>query len=71
MTLKTAWFMGHRIREAMREGDLAPFGSNGGTVEVDETFIGKDEGIPKRRDMPTSARFFPWWTGNPAKPGAW
>ena len=46
VTLKTAWFMGHRIREAMREGDLAPFGSNGGTVEVDETFIGQEDGMP-------------------------
>jgi hypothetical protein len=41
--------MGHRIREAMREGELIPFGSNGGTVEVDETFIGREENIPKRR----------------------
>ena len=49
VTLKTAWFMGHRIREAMREGDLAPFGSNGGTVEVDETFIGNEDNMPKRR----------------------
>lgn len=40
VTLKTAWFMSHRIREAMRSGDLAPFGSGGGIVEVDETFIG-------------------------------
>ena len=49
VTLKTAWFMGHRIREAMREGELAPFGSNGGTVEVDETFIGLEDNMPKRR----------------------
>jgi len=49
VTLKTAWFMGHRIREAMREGELAPFGSNGGTVEVDETFLGNEVGMPKRR----------------------
>ena len=49
VTLKTAWFMGHRIREAMREGGLAPFGSNGGTVEVDETFIGNEDNMPKRR----------------------
>jgi len=49
VTLKTAWFMGHRIREAMREGDLAPFGSNGGTVEVDETFLWNEEDMPKRR----------------------
>src|SRR4051812_35395041 len=40
VTLKTAWFMGHRIREAMRSGDLTPFGSDGGVVEADETFIG-------------------------------
>jgi transposase-like protein len=40
VTLKTAWFMSHRIREAMREGDFTPFGSDGGIVEADETFIG-------------------------------
>jgi transposase-like protein len=43
VTYKTAWFMAHRIREAMRSGDLAPFGSDGGAVEVDETFIGHDK----------------------------
>lgn len=42
ITLKSAWFMSHRIREAMRDGGLAPFGGNGGAVEVDETFIGRD-----------------------------
>lgn len=45
VTLKTAWFMSHRIREAMRSGGLAPFGSDGGTVEVDETFIGNDRTV--------------------------
>lgn len=49
VTLKTAWFMGHRIRETMREGSLSPFGANGGIVESDETFIGNDPEIPKRR----------------------
>ena len=50
VTLKTAWFMGHRVREAMRGGDLAPFGTDGGAVEVDETFIGHDQTIkPKRQ----------------------
>ena len=44
VTLKTAWFMSHRIREAMREGGLAPFGQGGGAVEVDETYIGRKEG---------------------------
>ena len=42
ITLKSAWFMSHRIREAMREGGFAAFGSGGGVVEVDETFIGRD-----------------------------
>ena len=45
VTLKTAWFMSHRIREAMRSGDMTPFGSAGGIVEVDETFIGHDKTI--------------------------
>lgn len=44
VTLKTAWFMAHRIREAMRSGDLTPFGSDGGVVEADETFIGSRPG---------------------------
>lgn len=48
VTLKTAWFMSHRIREAMRVGDLSPFGSGGGIVEIDETFIGRNE-RPKSR----------------------
>ncbi len=38
VTLKTAWFMSHRIREAMRDGVLAPMG---GTVEADETYLWK------------------------------
>jgi transposase-like protein len=45
VTYKTAWFMEHRIREAMRSGDLSPFGSGGGIVEMDETFIGNDRTI--------------------------
>jgi transposase-like protein len=46
VTYKTAWFLAHRIREAMREGILAPFGSDGGAVEVDETYIGFDPDNP-------------------------
>ena len=41
----SAWFLSHRIREAMRSGDLTPFGSDGGVVEIDETFIGHDQAI--------------------------
>ena len=50
VTYKTAWFMSHRIREAMRDGDLAPFGSGGGIVEVDETFIGHDTTVKAKGD---------------------
>lgn len=47
---KSAWFLAHRIREAMRSGDLAvPFGSEGGAVEVDETYIGQKKGIASKR----------------------
>jgi transposase-like protein len=46
ITYKTAWFLAHRIREAMRDGVLAPFGGNGGMVEVDETFQGQDPDAP-------------------------
>lgn len=49
VTYKTAWFLAHRIREAMRDGSLAPFGGNGGPVEVDETYFGKKEGVVKAR----------------------
>lgn len=49
VTVKTAWFMSHRIREAMRSGDLSPFGEEGGAVEVDETYIGREPGKPVKR----------------------
>jgi transposase-like protein len=45
---KSAWFLAHRIREAMRDGKLAPMGGAGQIVEADETFIGRLEGSPKR-----------------------
>jgi transposase-like protein len=41
VTLKTAWFMSHRIREAMREGKLpSGLGGEGKFVEADETYVG-------------------------------
>jgi len=49
VTLKTAWFMSHRIREAMRSGSFAPMGGAGSVVEADETFIGTKEGMKKAR----------------------
>lgn len=53
VSLKTAWFMGHRIREAMRDGKLSPMGGAGGIVEMDETYHGK---IANPRDVTTSGR---------------
>lgn len=49
VTLKTAWFMSHRIREAMRSGDFSPFGTDGGAVEVDEAYIGQKANRKKAR----------------------
>jgi transposase-like protein len=46
---KTAWFMFHRLREAMRSTDFSPMGGEGKQVEVDETYIGRLKGEPKRR----------------------
>jgi transposase-like protein len=44
ISYKTAWFMAHRIREAMKPATPAPMGGDGQTVEVDETLIGTLEG---------------------------
>lgn len=43
VTYKTAWFMAHRIREAMNPADPAPIGGKGKVVEVDETYVGGKE----------------------------
>lgn len=44
VTYKSAWFMMHRLREAMREGGFDPMGGPGSIVESDETYIGTVEG---------------------------
>jgi transposase-like protein len=49
ITLKSAWFMGHRIREAMREGVLSPMGGADMVVEIDETYIGRKDGFETKR----------------------
>ena len=57
VTLKTAWFMSHRIREAMRAGSFDPMGGSGKVVEADETYFGlvetpstvRSDGRPYRR----------------------
>ncbi len=48
VTLKTAWFIGHRIREALRSGSLAHMGGAGEIVEIDETIQGRQAESPKR-----------------------
>ncbi len=40
VTYKTAWFMAHRIREAMKPSDNGPLGGKGKFVEADEAFVG-------------------------------
>lgn len=52
VTLKTAWFMSHRIREAMRVLGMEPMGGEGAVVEVDESYIGRIEGMAKAKQGP-------------------
>ncbi len=51
VTLKTAWFMSHRIREAMRVVGMEPMGGAGKAVEADETYYGQVKGEPKRKGV--------------------
>ena len=60
VTYKTAWFMTHRIREAMKDTEQGMFGGDGKTVEVDETFIGKAKiKHPKSRGPAHMHKVFP------------
>lgn len=57
ITYKSAWFMAHRIREAMKEDvkSSGPLGGEGKTIEADETYYGKVETpvpSPQRRGRP-------------------
>ena len=50
ITLKSAWFLSHRIREAMKETDgLPPMGGDGQIIEADETFVGRKPGTKVRK----------------------
>jgi transposase-like protein len=56
VTYKTAWFMTHRIREAMMDTNAGPIGGEGKIVEADETYFGKRENpapVRKRYTPPT------------------
>ncbi len=52
-SMKTAWFLTHRIREAMAERGhvLPPLGGSGMTLEADETYIGGKAGRKLRRTV--------------------
>jgi len=55
VTYKSAWFLSHRVREAMKAGGLAaPMGGDGGIVEMDEAYHGKVEHPvrTRRKDLP-------------------
>jgi transposase-like protein len=63
---QSAWFMCHRIREAMRSGGLAPpLGSGGGTVEADETYYGN---IDKQRRRTKTTEGNPFTKGGRSGP---
>ncbi len=56
VTQKSAWFMNHRIREAMVNGSIEKMS---GTVEIDEAYIGGDA---KNMHQSKRVRFQPRWT---------
>lgn len=58
VTYKSAWFMMHRLREAVTPapGSEPPLGGDGFVVEADETYIGKKDG-PKGRKHPSAGGY--------------
>jgi hypothetical protein len=58
ISYKSAWFMMHRLREALRTGGFAPMGSGGKVVESDETFIGRKKGVLTLVERGGKARSF-------------
>jgi transposase-like protein len=53
ITQKSAWFMLHRIRFALKQGSFEKIGGNGSPIEADETFVGglsKNMHLAKRRE---------------------
>jgi transposase-like protein len=48
VTYKTAWFMSHRLREAMTSAPKGQLGGSGKIVEADETFFVNRKGFKRR-----------------------
>ena len=59
VTLKTAWFMSHRVREAMKVLGMTPMGGAGMTVEIDETASGRSRRRAQAK-YPSSGRRPTW-----------
>jgi transposase-like protein len=58
--MKTAWFMGHRIRFAMAPAaNAGPIGGEGMTVEADETYLAKSPKTRKPKGTPLHAKRAP------------
>lgn len=58
---RTAWFMAHRIREAMKgSSGTAPLGGEGQVIEADETYYGKQENPPEVRKDGTPFKARKW-----------
>jgi transposase-like protein len=58
ITYKSAWFMMHRLREAMKPMNAGPLGGDGKVVEADETYLGKRDGKSTKPDTYVSG--FGW-----------
>ena len=74
VTYKTAWFMTHRLREAMRDHSPSPLGGANKVVEADETYVGSKAKNPafdsSRRNGASAARSCSDRTGNKNRSGS-
>jgi transposase-like protein len=72
ITYQSAWFLAHRIREAMMDdvGSAGPLGGNGKIVEADETYFGPKDRVTKRtiRGKPSRSARFSAWSSVAARP---
>ena len=62
VSYKTAWFIGHRIREACTlDASASSLGGSGKVVESDETFVGgKKKNVHKGKPEPKNMRYMRW-----------